>query len=581
MNETLTIRTERVDDLPLLLAQMQRMGIARLLDAHFPTHGNREGLSLGTVTMLWLTHLLSQADHRMNRVQPWAERRLETLRGCSDRQLEVRDLGDDRLADVLRHLSDDARWREFEGELTGQLVRVYDLRSDCVRLDSTTASSYGTVGEDGLLQLGHSKDHRPDLPQLKVMLATLDPLGMPMATEVLSGQRADDPLYLPAIARVRACLKQPGLLYVGDCKMAALETRASIQAHGDFYLCPLSALQMSSDQVAQQLAALRESSQPLTTVERTGADGQTHCIAQGYQFSEVITAQSEGASYTWTERRLLVRSEAATRTAETALRTRLGQVQRAVAELLVRRQGKPVLADRAAVEQAVADTLVHFRVEGLLVVTVSEQLTEQSVRAYRNRPATVRTTRQFTISSEVQTDAVTSAIEQLGWRVYATNQVADLLSLAQAVEAYRDEYLVERNFGRLKGHPLSLSPMYVERDDHATGLVRLLSIALRVLTLIEFVVRRQLAQEGATLAGLYAGNPKRATTHPTTERLLEAFQEITLTLVIEPHQTRRHVTALSPLQQRVVALLGFTPTIYTKLAGDSSEPRENERTVSA
>ncbi len=572
MNEPLTILTERVDDIPLLLAQMQRMGIARLLDEHFPTHGNREGLSLGMVTTIWLTHVLSQADHRMNRVQPWAERRLETLRACSDARLEVRDLSDDRLADVLRHLSDDECWQAFEQELTGHLVRVYDLHADCVRLDSTTASSYGAVSEDGLLQLGHSKDHRPDLPQLKVMLATLDPLGLPLATEVLSGERADDPLYLPAIARVRACLNTAGLLYVGDCKMAALATRASIQAAGDFYLCPLSALQVSADQLARELVALRESSQPLLTVERTGADGQTHCIARGSECSETITAQVEGVSYTWTERRLLVRSQAAAHAAETALRARLGQAQTAVAELVVRRQGKPVLLDRAAVEQAVAETLAHFRVEGLLTVTVSEQVTEQPVRAYRNRPATVRTARQFSISSQVEPDALARAIEQLGWRVYATNQVAEGLSLVQAVEAYRDEYLVERNFGRLKGHPLSLSPMYVERDDHATGLVRLLSIALRVLTLMEFVVRRQLAQEGAALAGLYAGNPRRTTTHPSTERLLEAFQEITLTLVIEPHQTRRHLTALSPLQQRILALLEFTPTIYTKLCGDSSEP---------
>ena len=572
MKEPLTITTERVDDLPLLLAHMQRMGLARLLDAHFPTHGNRQGLSLGMVTIIWLTHVLSQADHRMNRVQPWAEHRLETLRGCSDPLLEVGDLGDDRLADVLRHLSDDERWRAFEGELTGQLVRVYDLRTYCVRLDSTTASSYGAVSEDGLLQLGHSKDHRPDLGQLKVMLATLDPLGLPLATEVLSGERADDPLYLPAIARVRACLKTVGLLYVGDCKMAALDTRASIQAAGDYYLCPLSALQVPPERLAQQVATLRANSQPLLTVERTGADGQTHQIALGYEDSQTITAQLEGVSSTWTERRLLVRSQAAAVAAETALRARLEQAQMALAALMVRRQGKPVLADRAAVEQAVAETVAHLRVEGLLTVTVSEQVTAQPVRAYRTRPATVRTVRQFTISSEVDPDALASAIEQLGWRVYATNQGADGLSLPQAVEVYRDEYLVERNFGRLKGHPLSLSPMYVERDDHATGLVRLLSIALRVLTLMEFVVRRQLDQEGAALAGLYAGNPKRATTHPTTERLLEAFQEITLTLLIEPHQTRRHVTALSPLQQRVLALLGFTPTIYTKLSGDSSEP---------
>ena len=572
MNEPLTIRTERVDDIPLLLAQMQRMGIAGLLDKHFPTHGNRQGLSLGELTIIWLTHVLSEADHRMNRVQPWAERRLETLRGCSAESLEVRDLADDRLADVLGHLSDDEHWRAFEQELTGQLVRVYDLRADCVRLDSTTASSYGAVSEDGLLQLGHSKDHRPDLPQLKVMLATLDPLGMPLVTEALSGERADDPLYLPAIARVRACLNTVGLLYVGDCKMAALATRASIQAAGDFYLCPLSALQVSADQLARELAAVRESSQPLLTVERRGADGQTHCIAHGYECSQTITAQLEGGPSTWTERRLLVRSLVAARAAETALRARLGQAQTALADLVLRRQGKSVPTSRAAVEQAVAETVAHFRVEGLLTVTVSEQLSEQPVRAYGTRPATGRTQRQLTISSEVEPEALSTAIEQLGWRVYATNQGADELSLPQAVEAYRDEYLVERNFGRLKGHPLSLSPMYVERDDHATGLVRLLSIALRVLTLVEFVVRRQLAQEEASLAGLYAGNPKRATTHPTTERLLEAFQEITLTMVIEPHQTRRHVTALSALQQRVLALLEFTPIIYTKLCGDSLEP---------
>ncbi len=194
---------------------------------------------------------------------------------------------------------------------------------------------------------------------------------------------------------------------------------------------------------------------------------------------------------------------------------------------------------------------------------------DRAVDACVSEPScTVRISRQFTISSAVEPEALTSVIAQLGWRVYATNQAADGLSFAQDVEAYRDEYLVERSFGRLKGHPLSLSPMYVERDDHATGLVRLLSIALRVLTLVEFVVRRRLAQEGAALAGLYAGNPKRATTHPTTERLLEAFQEITLTLVVEPHQTLRHLTALSPLQLRVLALLEVTPTIYTKLSGE-------------
>ena len=114
--------------------------------------------------------------------------------------------------------------------------------------------------------------------------------------------------------------------------------------------------------------------------------------------------------------------------------------------------------------------------------------------------------------------------------------------------------------------------MSVQRDDHATGRMRLLSIALRVLTLWEFVGRRQLATAGVKLAGLYAGNPQRAPDRPTAERVLEAFQDITLTIVKGPHQTERHMTALTPLQQRILEVLGFSSALYTKLCTISSEP---------
>src|SRR5260370_37822452 len=165
MKESLSIETERVDDIPLLLAQMRRMNLAELLDKHFPTNRNREGLSLGWVSVVWLAYILSQADHRMNRVQEWAIRRLETLHACGKSDLLPQDLIDDRLADVLRYLSHDAHWQAFEQELMGQLVRVYDLQAKLVRIDTTTASSYADIDEQRQLQLGHSKDHRPDLPQ--------------------------------------------------------------------------------------------------------------------------------------------------------------------------------------------------------------------------------------------------------------------------------------------------------------------------------------------------------------------------------------------------------------------------------
>ena len=138
--------------------------------------------------------------------------------------------------------------------------------------------------------------------------------------------------------------------------------------------------------------------------------------------------------------------------------------------------------------------------------------------------------------------------------------------------AYRSAYLIERGFGRLKGPPLSLTPMYLEREDHVTGLIRLRSVGLRVLTLLEFVVRRRLATDGGILAGVYTGNPARATAQPTAERLLATFQEGTLTIIREGWDTWWHLTPRSSVQQRILARLDFPLDVYTRLSAHCSQP---------
>src|SRR6266446_4943937 len=213
MNEIPIIITERVDDIPLLLEQMQRMGLPTLLDTHFPTHGNWTGLSLGWVSTIWLSSMLSRGDHRMVHVEPWVAKRLWTLGVTTGQAVKRVDFTDDRLEIVLRRLSEDTRWAAFESALNQYTVRVYDLSTARVHVDSTSASVYATVSEGGLFQFGHSKEYRPDLPQVKVMQAVLDPLGMPLATDVVSGERADDPLYMPCIARVQASVGRRGLQY--------------------------------------------------------------------------------------------------------------------------------------------------------------------------------------------------------------------------------------------------------------------------------------------------------------------------------------------------------------------------------
>ena len=218
--------TERVDDSPRLLEQRQRMGLPTLFDAHFPTHGTWTGLSLGWGSTSWLRAILSRGDPRMVPVEPWVAKRLGTLGTTTGQAVTRVDCTDARLAIVLRRLRDDTRWAAFEAAVHQHPGRVYDLLTERVHVDSPSASAYPRVTEGGLFQFGHSQAYRPDLPQSKGMPAVRDPLGMPLVTDVVSGERADDPLYMPCIERVQASMGRHGLLYVGDCKMAPRGPRA-------------------------------------------------------------------------------------------------------------------------------------------------------------------------------------------------------------------------------------------------------------------------------------------------------------------------------------------------------------------
>jgi len=288
---------------------------------------------------------------------------------------------------------------------------------------------------EGIFQFGHSKDHRPDLPQVKVMMSTLDPLGLPLATAVVPGHHADDPLYIPAVRQVPASLGQHGLLYVGDCKMAALETRAFLQAGQDFYLGPLSALQVPAERWEAYLAPLWTGEQAITPIYRHRTGGDREQIAEGDEVHEPVTAVVAGARCTWTERRLVLRSLAQARAGEGALRTRLAQAQTALADLQTRRQGKPRCTELPAVREAAEAILARYRVQGLLRLHYAEHVCERPVRRYGARPATVQVTREVRVTAVVDHDAVTAAVHRLGWRVYATNHPADSLTLTQAVLA--------------------------------------------------------------------------------------------------------------------------------------------------
>lgn len=101
----------------------------------------------------------------MHHVQAWANQCPRTLQTYLGQAVRPTDLTDDRLADGLWRLSQREVWTALEQRVNRQMVRVYRLTPERVRLDSTTASVYAGEAETAVLfQRGHSKDHRPDSP---------------------------------------------------------------------------------------------------------------------------------------------------------------------------------------------------------------------------------------------------------------------------------------------------------------------------------------------------------------------------------------------------------------------------------
>ncbi len=565
MKEELSLTTERIDDFVVLLRLMQQMELPGILDRHLPRHWLQQGLSWGWTASIWLAHIVSQGDHRKLTVRDWVRQAHDTLEQVTGLDIRETDFTDDRLTIVLRHLADAARWQAIEQELGQHLVRVYELEEQPIRVDATTVSGYRDGGEDSLWQFGHSKDD-PALRQIKAMMATLDPLGLPLALDVVSGEQADDPLYIPTIDRVLRCLGRTGLLFVGDSKMSALATRAHLQAHGQYYLTPLALVGETAQQMPGWIQAGVAQGEALTQVQ---SEDEQHMLAQGYQVNRACVW--EGLS--WQERVLVVRSHAYAETQRRHLEDRLEKAQAALLALTPPvGRGKRQITEEAALQGAAEAVLAKHRVVGLLTYTATRE-SEQAVkfvgrgRGGANRPQQVSERVRYQITAvQRNEEAIADLVSTLGWRAYATNAPKARLSLSQAVREYRHEYHIEHGFGRLKGAPLSIAPLFVKRDDQVRGMTHLLSVALRLLTLIEFVVRRSLQQQGATLAGLYKDNPRRATATPTAERLLQAFVPITLTQVQLPKQTIRHVTPLTPVQEQILRLLGLPADLYAALA---------------
>jgi transposase len=451
--------------------------------------------------------------------------------------------------------------KDIEVKLGRHLIRAYELPTLVARADTTSFSvnhQQGESPEESLLRHGYSKDFRPDLLQYRQMLATLDPMGMPLVSATLEGNGADDPLYFPTWQKMAQVIGHKKFVFIADCKAGSIATRAQIAANGGIYCVPVPMSGQHPQYLKQWVL-----DPPAATVEirLPRQNEEEPAVGKGFEveLGKFWLNEETNKWVLWHERYLVVYSQSLAASTIRGQQQRIQSAQIAL-DKLAAKPGE----DRGELTQKVENILQRYRVNDFFSTTIIEEIIKETRHIGRGRPSKNSTTEEVTkICLQLHIQQVDTAIKLsetlAGWRLYVTNALTTRLTLPQAVMYYRDEWLLERGFHRFKRGSLPALPIYFQNEDRITGLMFVLNIALRVFTLMEFVVQLALEETQQSLAGLYDGNPKRKTNRPSTERILKAF--CNLTLYFLPDSTI-FITPLSTLQTQILSLMNMPESLY-------------------
>ena len=433
-----TSKIERVDDIPLIFHWLMKMRVAELIDQIWPPHGNWKGLSYGQLAVLFITYVVHSLNHRLSGMEAWLvshQRLLEQLTGWS---LERTEVTDDRLGILLSELGGDAdRIAVYQAEQGRHLIRAYELPTNVARYDTSSFTVYHApegAEPEGLLAFGHSKDKRPDLLQFKQGLGTLDPAGVPIFTETLTGNGADDPLYIGAWRTMGQTLGRNDFLLVADCKAAALETRATIAQEGGWYLFPVPLTGKTPEELAGWIRQPPVEPRAIILEAMDPDSGEGKRIGIGFEVEKTLTAELGQQTYQWQERWLVIRSDNHAKRQKKKLIKGVETAETDVKKLYPKAgEGAEELAARAA------KVIEKHGVSDFLSVSISERIEYRKRYLKRGRPGPTspyewEALHEYQCRSQRQEEALEAQGEVLGWRIDVTNTTAERMSLEQSLK---------------------------------------------------------------------------------------------------------------------------------------------------
>jgi transposase len=550
-----TLQSERLGPLPLVNHFIQRIGLEEILHRYVPSDARCIVPNARALGVLLRSIIVEREP--IYRQQETVQAFASGMFGVEAEDMER--LGDDRLGRALDRLFDADR----TALLTEVVVAVgqrFNLRFDEFHNDSTSISFCGNYRAASgrtirgrtapAITYGFSKDHRPDLKQLLLILTMCADGNVPVAFRCTDGNASDSRTHVETWNSLRTVAGRADFLYVADSKLCSRENMDYIDRAGGRFVTVLPRTRLEDQEFRKWI-------QTHTPDWECVWDRPNPRYADGprdrwYVYrAPLLSAEVWPIVWVWSTL-LTLRQEARRRRDIAAAIEDFNDLRKRLAGAKTRLRGA---ADIDFQIKAILDKHHVSRYLKVSRVAREEHFYKQTRRGRPGPNMIYRkiTKRRFDIEWSTDEEAIAYDHQSDGMYPLITNDRS--LSPAQVLKAHKGQPMIEKRFEQIKTVH-EIAPVFLKNEGRIEALFTLYFLALLVQALIERELRVAMKREKITELPLYPEH--RPCAHPTTEQILGLFslaQRHTLALNGRPVQV--FDVSLTDLQRQVLVLLGI------------------------
>ena len=538
---------ERLDHLGIVAGVCQEIGLASWLDAQEP--GNRQQVSVGMATVAMVLNGLGFSNRQLYLVpQFFANKPIEHLLGAG---ITAEMLNDDCLGRTLDWLYAHDLTKLFAG-LAWQARRIFGITAEQVHIDTTSFSVSGayaradeTAAEPAVIAItyGYSRDHRADLKQWMLALATTHDGDVPLFLQPLDGNSSDKVSLLAAVMAIQKQLREAdgeAGVYVADNGIYSESNMRQLNQAGVKWVSRV------SETLTEAKTLLQEGSETWQQSE----DGTLHWFTRDM-------ALPQGS-----ERWVVVRTQASLQRTQQTLQRQVSKAQATWEQKcwhLSHRRFAGEADARAEVERELKGKPVWLEVHTDLVTH------PQYAGKGRPRKDANPTSQQWQMVTTVtvnQEQVEQEALRKACWIVGTNVLDPAALSGQQLVTTYKDQGGAERGFRFLKDPLFLASSVFVKKPERVMALSFIMVLCLLIYRLAECRLRSRLAQTQQTIPD----QVHKPTARPTMRWVFQCCEGIELLHVQTPATSLVLVLRLQPVHRLILTLLG---PLYEKIYNPS------------